>query len=54
MRQAEAVGGRLLRSGSEDRGDHPDLTIRGAFGLAVRRPSRHALRTGLSGGELSG
>jgi hypothetical protein len=42
MRQAEAVGGCLLRPGDEDCGDHADLTIRGAFGGAAR-PSRHAL-----------
>jgi len=40
VRQAEAVGGRLLRPGNEDRGDHPDLTI----GRACRSPFSHASR----------
>jgi len=30
VRQAEAVGGRLLRSGDEDGGDHDDLAVGGA------------------------
>jgi hypothetical protein len=30
-RQAEAVSGRLLRSGNQDGSDHADLAVRGAF-----------------------
>ena len=42
VREAEAVGGSLLRPGDEDRGNDPDLAVRGALGGAGR-PSRHAL-----------
>jgi hypothetical protein len=48
MRQAEAVGGRLLGPSSEDRGDHPDLTLCRALGGAGL-PTRHALRTSSRG-----
>ena len=41
VRQAEAVGGRLLRPGDEDRGDHADLAVGRACGGAAR-----ALATG--------
>jgi hypothetical protein len=49
VRQAEAVRGRLLRSGDEDGGNDTNLTVRGAFGRATRRPSRHALRSQSNG-----
>ncbi len=49
VRQAQAVGGRLLRPGDEDRGDHSDLTVGRALGGAAGRPMRHALRPNSSG-----
>jgi hypothetical protein len=48
VRQAQPVGGRLLRPGDQDRRDHDDLAIGGALGGAGR-PSRHALRTSSRG-----
>jgi hypothetical protein len=44
VRQAEAVGGRLLGRGSEHRGHHLDLAIGGTAGGVAGRPARHALR----------
>jgi hypothetical protein len=44
VRQAQPVGGGLLRPGDENRSEHADLTVRGALSGAGR-PSRHALRT---------
>ena len=41
------MGGRLLRPGGEDRGDHPDLAVGRSLGGAGRL-SRHAVRTNLS------
>jgi hypothetical protein len=35
MRQAESVGGGLLRAGDEHRGDHDDLTVGRALGGAA-------------------
>ncbi len=49
VRQAQAVGGCLLRPGNEDRRDHPDLTVRGALSGMATGPARHALRTNSSG-----
>ncbi len=49
VRQTEAVRGRLLPPGDDDRGDHPDLAVRGASGGAAGRSSRHALRTSSTG-----
>jgi hypothetical protein len=53
VRQAEAMGGCLLRPGDEDRGDHPDLTVSGALGGAYEPgdgegagPKVHALLGG--------
>jgi hypothetical protein len=48
VRQAEAVGGSLLRSGREHGRDHADLTVGGTFG-GVEGPSRHALRSQSNG-----
>ena len=42
VRQAEAVRGRLLRPGLEDRGDHDDLSVCRASGGAVPHASRLA------------
>ena len=42
VRQAEPVGGRLLRPGDEDGGDHADLTVGGAFKGAAE-PERHTI-----------
>jgi hypothetical protein len=44
VRQAEAVGGRLLGAGDEDGRDHDDLALGRASG-GSGRPTRHALRT---------
>jgi hypothetical protein len=48
MRQAEAVGGRLLRPGHEDGGKDAHLAVGGTFGL-MARPVRHALRSQSNG-----
>lgn len=48
VRQAESVGGGLLRFGDQDGRDHADLAVGGASGRAGR-PSRHALRTNSKG-----
>ena len=42
VRQAEPVGGGLLRAGDEDGCDHPDLSLRSASGW-VAVPASHAL-----------
>jgi hypothetical protein len=49
VRQAEAVGGRLLRSGDQDGGDHADLAVGRAPGGAARRLAGHALRSQSNG-----
>ena len=41
--QAESVGGRLLRTRDENRGDHSDLAIGGASG-GVAGPAARSLR----------
>jgi hypothetical protein len=55
VRQAEAMGGRLLRSGGQDSCNDPDLTVGGASGSVARALPRHALRSQShgSGGSAS-
>jgi hypothetical protein len=45
VRQAEAVGGRLLRPGGKYRGHDHDLTARGASGGTAGRPAGNDART---------
>jgi hypothetical protein len=55
MREAESVGGSLLRSGGQDRRDDPDLAVGGASGRVARALPGHALWSQLegSGGSAS-
>ena len=52
VREAEAVGGRLLRSGDEDRRNHDDLTV-GGGSRATGRRARRALAPALGPATLT-